>query len=52
MCTPASLSQDVGLAPGAQAGESRIRDMVTRAGLTRFRRVSEMPFNIVCEAKP
>lgn len=51
LCTPASLSQDVGLALGAQAGESRIRDVTTSAGLTRFRRVSETPFNIVYEAR-
>jgi SAM-dependent methyltransferase len=52
LCTPASLSQDVGLALGAQAGESRIRDVVTTAGLSRFRRVSETPFNAVFEARP
>jgi SAM-dependent methyltransferase len=52
LCTPASLSQDVGLALGAQAGESRIRDVVTGAGLNRFRRVSETPFNLVYEARP
>jgi hypothetical protein len=52
LCTPASLSQDVGLALGAQAGESRIRDVVTSGGLIRFRRVSETPFNIVYEARP
>ena len=52
LCTPASLSQDVGLALGGQAGEARIRDVVTQAGLTRFRRVSETPFNIVYEARP
>ena len=28
LCTPASLSQDVGLALGAQAGEARIREVV------------------------
>jgi SAM-dependent methyltransferase len=52
LCTPASLSQEVGLALGAQAGEARIRDVVTAAGITRFRRVSETPFNIVFEARP
>jgi SAM-dependent methyltransferase len=52
LCTPASLSQDVGLALGAQAGESRIREVVTSAGFSRFRRVSETPFNIVYEARP
>ena len=52
LCTPASLSQEVGLALGAQAGEARIRDVVETAGFTRFRRVAETPFNIVLEARP
>ena len=52
LCTPCSLSQDVGLALGAQAGEARIRDVVTTAGFTRFRRVAETPFNLVFEARP
>jgi 2-polyprenyl-3-methyl-5-hydroxy-6-metoxy-1,4-benzoquinol methylase len=52
LCTPASLSQEVGLALGAQAGEARIRDVVTGAGFRRFRRVAETPFNLVFEAKP
>ena len=52
LCTPCSLSQDVGLALGAQAGEARIRDVVTSAGFSRFRRVAETPFNLVYEARP
>jgi SAM-dependent methyltransferase len=52
LCTPASLSQEVGLALGAQAGEARIRDVVESAGFSRFRRVAETPFNIVYEARP
>ena len=52
LCTPASLSQDVGLALGAQAGEARIRDVVEAGGFTRFRRVAETPFNFVFEARP
>jgi SAM-dependent methyltransferase len=52
LCTPASLSQDVGLALGAQAGEARIREVVEAAGFTRFRRVAETPFNLVFEARP
>jgi 2-polyprenyl-3-methyl-5-hydroxy-6-metoxy-1,4-benzoquinol methylase len=52
LCTPASLSQEVGLALGAQAGEARIRDVVSAAGFTRFRRVAETPFNLVFEARP
>jgi len=51
LCTPASLSQEVGLALGAQAGEARIRDVVTSGGLTRFRRAAETPFNLVFEAR-
>jgi 2-polyprenyl-3-methyl-5-hydroxy-6-metoxy-1,4-benzoquinol methylase len=50
LCTPASLSQEVGLALGAQAGEARIRDLVEAAGFTRFRRAAETPFNLVFEA--
>ncbi len=33
LCTPASLSQDVGLALGAQAGPARIAEVVTRGRL-------------------
>jgi SAM-dependent methyltransferase len=52
LCTPNSLSQEVGLALGAQAGEARIRDVVTAGGFTRFRRIAETPFNLVYEARP
>jgi SAM-dependent methyltransferase len=52
LCTPCSRSQEVGLCLGAQAGEGRIRDVVTSAGFSRFRRAAETPFNIVYEARP
>jgi len=52
LCTPCSRSQEVGLCLGAQAGESRIRDVVSSAGFSRFRRATETPFNIVYEARP
>ncbi|HXG63512.1 MAG TPA: methyltransferase domain-containing protein [Blastocatellia bacterium] len=52
VCTPASLSQEVGLALGAQAGEARLRQVVTDGGFTRFRRAAETPFNLVFEARP
>jgi SAM-dependent methyltransferase len=52
LCTPCSRSQEVGLCLGAQAGEARIRDVVTSAGFSRFRRATETPFNIVYEARP
>jgi SAM-dependent methyltransferase len=51
ICTPASLSQEVGLGLGAQAGERRLRQVATEAGLTRFRRATETPFNLVLEAR-
>ena len=52
LCTPCSRSQEVGLCLGAQAGEKRIREVVTTAGFNRFRRATETPFNIVYEARP
>src|SRR5690242_7330012 len=52
LCTPCSRSQEVALCLGAQAGEARIREVVTAAGFTRFRRATETPFNIVYEARP
>jgi len=52
LCTPCSRSQEVGLCLGAQAGEARIREVVTTAGFSRFRRATETPFNIVYEARP
>jgi 2-polyprenyl-3-methyl-5-hydroxy-6-metoxy-1,4-benzoquinol methylase len=52
ICTPASRSQEVGLGLGAQAGEARIRDVVTAGGFSRFRRAAETPFNLIFEARP
>ena len=49
LCTPASLSQEVGLGLGAQAGEARLREVVTKGGFSRFRRAAETPFNLVFE---
>ena len=52
LCVPASMSQEVGAALGAQAGEARIRDVVTSGGFERFRRATQTPFNLVFEARP
>jgi SAM-dependent methyltransferase len=52
LCTPASLSQDVGLALGAQAGPARTRAVADDAGFTRFRIAASTPFNLVYEARP
>ncbi len=51
VCTPNSLSQEVGLGLGAQAGEARLRDVFKEAGFTRFRRATATPFNLVFEAR-
>jgi SAM-dependent methyltransferase len=52
ICVPNSKDQEVGLALGAQAGEARVREVVTAGGFKRFRRVAETPFNLVYEARP
>lgn len=51
ICVPASLAHH-GPALGAQAGEARLRDLVTGAGFTRFRRATQTRFSLVLEAKP
>jgi SAM-dependent methyltransferase len=51
LCTPASKSQEVGLALGAQAGEARLKAVIAEGGFTHIRRAAETPFNIVLEAR-
>jgi SAM-dependent methyltransferase len=51
MCTPNSLSQEVGLALGAQAGEARIRAVAHGAGFSSFRRAAQTPFNLIFQVK-
>jgi SAM-dependent methyltransferase len=52
VCTPNSLSQEVGLGLGAQAGEARLRAVFEEAGFTRFRRAAATPLNLILEARP
>ena len=52
LCVPNALSQSGGYALGAQAGEAAIRQVITDAGFTRFRRAAETPFNLVYEVRP
>jgi len=52
ICTPASLAQEVGMGLGAQAGESRLREVVMAGGFRRFRRATQTPFNLILEARP
>jgi 2-polyprenyl-3-methyl-5-hydroxy-6-metoxy-1,4-benzoquinol methylase len=51
LCTPSSLSQEGGLALGAQAGEARLSEVLGAAGFTQVRRAADTPFNIVLEAR-
>ena len=51
ICTPNSLSQEVGLGLGAQAGEARLREVCEEAGFTRFRRAAETPLNLILEVR-
>ncbi len=52
ICTPASLSQEVGMGLGAQAGERRLRQVAEDAGFTHFKRATETPFNLVFDVRP
>ena len=51
MCTPCSLSQKGALGLGAQAGEARLRSVITEAGFRHFRRAVTSPVNLVLEAR-
>jgi hypothetical protein len=52
ICCPASLSQEVGLALGAQAGEARLAEVIKEGGFQTVKRATETPFNLVLEARP
>ena len=52
VCIPTSLSQEVGAALGAQAGETRLREVITSGGFRIVRRAAETPFNMILEARP
>ncbi len=52
LCCAHSLSEEVGLALGAQAGEARLAEVFRKAGYSRFRRAAETPFNLILEARP
>lgn len=51
MCCAHSLSEEVGLALGAQAGEQRLAKVFKQAGFTSFNRATETPFNLIFEVK-
>ncbi len=51
LCTPASLSQEVGLALGTQAGPARIEQVTRAAGFSGFRSAAQTPFHRVLEVR-
>ena len=51
ICTPNSLSQEVGLGLGAQAGPARLQEVFEEAGFTQFRTAAATPLNLILEAK-
>jgi len=52
VCVPTSLSQEVGAALGAQAGEAKLCEVITAGGFRNVRRATETPFNMILEARP
>jgi ubiquinone/menaquinone biosynthesis C-methylase UbiE len=52
ICVPTSLSQEVGTALGAQAGEAKLREVIESGGFAKIRRATETPFNMILEARP
>jgi hypothetical protein len=48
-CTPNSLSQEVGLGLGAQAGAQRLRQLARQAGFADLRLATRTPVNLVLE---
>jgi len=52
VCVPTSLAQEVGAALGAQAGEAKLREVITAGGFRNVRRAAETPFNMILEARP
>jgi 2-polyprenyl-3-methyl-5-hydroxy-6-metoxy-1,4-benzoquinol methylase len=52
VCVPTSLAQEVGAALGAQAGEAKLREVITAGGFRHVSRATQTPFNMVLEARP
>jgi hypothetical protein len=51
ICVPTSLAQEVGAALGAQAGEAKLREVITAGGFSSVKRAAETPFNMILEAR-
>jgi Methyltransferase domain len=50
-CVPVSLSQEIGMALGAQAGQKKLTEVIGAGGFSRVRRAAETPVNMILEAR-
>jgi SAM-dependent methyltransferase len=50
-CVPVSLSQELGMALGAQAGQAKLTEVIKAGGFTQVRRAAETAVNMVLEAR-
>ena len=51
ICVPTSLDQEVGEGLGAQAGETKLTEVIRDGGFTQVRRATAGAFNMVLEAR-
>jgi ubiquinone/menaquinone biosynthesis C-methylase UbiE len=51
-CVPVSLSQEVGMALGAQAGQAKLTEVIKAGGFSQVRRAAETSVNMILEARP
>jgi len=51
LCCAHSMSEEVGLALGAQAGEAQLAEVFHQAGFSHFNRATETPFNLIIQAR-
>ena len=49
---PTLLAQEAGVVLGAQAGEKKLREVITASGVRHVRRAIETLFNMILEARP
>jgi ubiquinone/menaquinone biosynthesis C-methylase UbiE len=50
-CVPVSLSQEVGMALGAQAGQRKLTEVIKAGGFSQVRRAAETAINMILEAR-
>ena len=50
-CVPVSLSQEVGMALGAQAGQRKLTEVIRAGGFSQVRRAAETAINMILEAR-